>query len=148
MIYERIILLTAIIASIRFYKETKPKLLKVIVVGVILCYLLKFTGIQYFVTITFFTFGILSFIYTIMSGLNKKWLNLVIGLFTFMSFLFKLMEYTYWSIFRLLLILPILCYIFSFRKLKSNSNELGILTLLIAYDIIDFLNLIISMWKT
>ena len=71
-------------------KKIKPKFIVGILAGLIISLILSFIENELLKNISFISFGILSLIFVIYSGLKRKWLNLIIGLFAFVSFFSKL----------------------------------------------------------
>ena len=141
--YVRIIILIGIIIGIILFKKTKPNFLKGILIGFILSFAISFFENELIsATISRLSFGILIFVFSVYNGINKKWLNLIIGLFAFTSFFFKSMYYPYASELQLLMIIPLIIYIVILAKDKLENNQLSILTILAAYELTDFLKLI------
>ncbi len=126
--------------------KTKPVFLKVTLLILVSCSILSFYQDSDLInTISFLGFGILALVFSIYSGINKKWLNLIIGLFAFVSFFFKVMYYPYANELKLSMIIPIIIYIVLLIKNKLENNQLSILTILVAYELTEFLKLI-TLW--
>jgi hypothetical protein len=142
MTYVRIIILIGIIIGILLFKKTKPNFSKGLLIGFVLSLGISFFGTELSKTISFLSFGILTFIFSVYSGINKKWLNLIIGLFAFVSFFFKSMHFPYGSELELSMIIPIIVYLVILGKDKFKNKQLSILTILIVYELTDFLKLI------
>lgn len=130
------------LAGILLFRKTQPTFLRVILIGLIITFLLTFTTQKLLINISFFGFGILTLIFTVLSGLRKKWLNLIIGFFAFGSFVFSAMHFPYSNGLKLLMIVPIISYILSLRQRENYENALSISTLLIAYLFTEFLDVI------
>ncbi len=133
------------LAGILLFRKTQPTFLKVLLIGLIIILLLTFTTQKLLINISFFGFGILTLIFTILSGLKKKWLNLIIGFFAFASFVFSVMHFPYSNGLKLLMIVPIISYFLSFRQRENYKNALSISTILIAYILTEFLN-VTTIW--
>lgn len=131
-----------IIIGILLFKKTKPKLLVGILVGLIISFFLSFIENQLLANISFISFGILSLIFAVYSGIKRKWMNLIIGVFAFVSFFFKLMYYPYANELKLLMIIPVVCYSLTFIKKEEFKSELSILTIFVAYELSEFIKLI------
>jgi hypothetical protein len=145
MTYGRIIILIGVLIGILLFKKTKPNFLKGILIGLIFSYGLSFLDNELLVGISFLSFGFLSLIFTVYSVLKRKWLSLIVGLFVFISFIAHIMYLPYANELRLLMIVPILCYLMTFRKWESYKTELSILTIFVAYELSQFL-IIIGLW--
>ncbi len=141
MTYEKIIIGIGILIGIFLFKKTKPKFLVGILVGLIISFLLSFIENQLLTNISFISFGILSLLFFVYSGIKRKWLNLIIGIFAFVSFFSKLMHYPYANELKLLMIIPIVSYALTFRKREEYKNELSILTIFVAYELSEFIKL-------
>ncbi len=127
MPYEKIIILIASIVGILLLKKTKPDFLKGILLAFILSFGLSLFGNQGILKLSFVLFGVLSFIFSLYSGINKQWSNLTIGFFAFISFLFKFMHYPFLNELRLLMIIPIVIYITLLTKHKFKNKQLSII---------------------
>ncbi len=139
---EKIIVGIGILIGILLFKKTKPNLLIGILIGLVISFFLSFIENQLLTNISFINFGILSLVFSVYSGIRRKWLNLTIGIFVFVSFFSKLMHYPYANEFRLLMIIPIACYGLTFVKKENYKNELSILTIFVAYELSEFTKLI------
>ncbi len=143
MTYGRIIVLIGVLIGLLLIKKTKPNFLKGILIGLIVSYGMSFLDNALLVDISFLSFGVLSLIFTVYSGLKRKWLSLIIGLFLFVSFIAHILYLPYANELRLLMIVPILCYLMTFRKWESYKTELSILTIFVAYELSEFLRIIL-----
>lgn len=123
------------------FKKTKPNFSKGILIGLILSFVVSFFENQILTNISFLIFGILSLTFSIFSGINKKWLNLIIGLFAFISFIFKAMHYPYANELKLSMLIPVLCYVLAIRKWEYHKSEFSILTIFVAYELSELLKL-------
>ncbi|WP_452227660.1 MULTISPECIES: hypothetical protein [unclassified Lacinutrix] len=146
MTYEKIIIGAGALMGLFLLNKTKPVFLKVTLLILVSCSILSFYQDSDLInTISFLGFGILALVFSIYSGINKKWLNLIIGLFAFVSFFFKVMYYPYANELKLSMIIPIIIYIVLLIKNKLENNQLSILTILVAYELTEFLKLI-TLW--
>lgn len=146
MVYEKMIIGIGVLIALLLFNKTKPVFLKVFLFILVSSFILSFY-IDSVInnTISFFGLGILALIFSIFSGINKKWLNLIVGLFAFVSFFFKLMYYPYALEFQMSMIIPIIIYIVVLIKNKLNTNQISIMTVLVAYELTEFLKLI-KLW--
>jgi len=139
---DKLILSIGFIVGILLFKNTKPNLLKGILIGLIISFGISFFDNKALVNISYLSFGVFSLIFGIYSGINKKWLHLIIGLFVFISFLFKMMHFPFSNEVKLLMLIPIIAYIISLIKLKSYKNGLSISTIFVAYLLTEFIVLL------
>lgn len=145
MIYTKIIIGIGVAIGLLLYKKTNPIILKVILIGLALSY-----GSSFFMqfsigTTAYLSFGLIALVFAILSGVNKKWMSLIIGLFAFMSFLFYFNHYPYVNIMRLLMLIPIASYSLILRKWNQHINRLSVLTILAAYELTELI-LLIEQW--
>lgn len=145
MNYATIILSIGVILSVLLFQKTKPNILKGIFIGLILSIGLSFFRNEFLEITSFFAFGFLTFIFLIYSVINKKWLPMAIALFAFLSFLFKYFNLPYSYELKLSMLVPILCYISIFKNKEFYKMELSILTILIIYELSEFIELI-KLW--
>jgi len=141
MTYEKIIIGIGILIGISLLRKTNPIFLKSILIGLILSFGLSFFSEKLLINISFFSFGILTFLFTVYNGLKKRWLNLTIGFFAFISFLFSFLHYPFANELKLLMLIPILSYLAIFKSLDKHKSELSILTMLVSYELNEFLRL-------
>jgi len=141
MTYGKIIIGIGILIGIFLFKKTEPKLLVGVLVGLIISFVLSLIESEFLTNISFVSFGVFSLIFFVYSAIKRKWLNLIIGLFAFVSFFSKLMHYPYANELKLLMIIPIVSYALTFRKKEKYENELTILTIFIAYELTEFIKL-------
>lgn len=143
MNYYSIIILIGVLIGIFLFNKTKPNFLKGILIGLVVSYGLSFFENELLADISFISFGLLSLIFTFYSRI--KWLSSIVGLFAFASFLGKLMHLPYANEMKLLMLIPILCYIMILRKWKVYESELSILTIFVAYELSQFIS-IVRLW--
>ncbi|WP_394908007.1 hypothetical protein [uncultured Mesonia sp.] len=144
MTFEKIIIILGLLIGIFLFKKTKPDYLKAILIGLILVFVLTFFPQKLPTNISFYSFGLLTFIFTILSGLKKKWFNLIIGFFAFISFVSAALEFPYANELKLLMIIPIISYFWTLKKLIIYKNALSISTILVAYELTEFLKMTIK----
>lgn len=140
MTYEKIIFGIGILIGILFLNKTTPKLLVLILISWVISFVLLFIENQLLTNFSFVSFGIISFIFIIYSGIKRKGLNLIIGFFAFASFISKIMNYPYENELKLLMIFPIASYILILKEKENYKNELSILTIFVAYELSEFVN--------
>lgn len=145
MTYGRIIVLIGVLIGLLLIKKTKPNFIKGILIGLIFSFGISFFKTELSFIISIYSFKVLSLTFIIYSGIKRKWLSLIIGLFAFVSFFAKFMYWPYANELRLLMIVPILCYLMTFRKWESYKTELSILSIFVAYEFSEFL-IIILLW--
>jgi hypothetical protein len=143
MTYGRIIVLIGVLIGLLLIKKTKPNFLKGILIGLIVSFGISFFKTELSFIISIYSFKVLSLTFIIYSGIKRKWLSLIIGLFSFVSFFGGMMYWPYANELRLLMIVPILCYLMTFRKWESYKTELSILTIFVAYELSEFLSIIL-----
>src|SRR5690606_3310038 len=124
-----------ILIGIALFRRTKPNFSVGILVGLIISFLLSFFKNILLINISFYSFGILSLIFFVYSGIKRNWLNLIIGVFAFVLFFSKLMHFPYSNELKSLMIVPIATYALTFIKKEKYDNELSILTIFVAYEL-------------
>lgn len=139
MTQTKIIIGIGVLIGLLLIKNTKPLFLKVIFIGLAVSY-----GLGYFAefpvgTVSFLLFGVLALAFSIWCGINKKWTGLIIGIFTFISFLILIMAYPYSNELKITKVIPIISFLLIFRKLEVYKNEISILTILVSYELSEFL---------
>jgi len=141
MTYNDIIIGIGVLIGLLLIGRTRPNLLKGILLGLIIGFILTFANQQILITISNYSIIVLTLIFSIYSAINKKWSNFIIGTFALASFIFILNHYPYSNVLKLLMIIPILTYLMTFKKPKKYKNEISILTILVAYELTEFLQL-------
>ncbi|PHR90804.1 MAG: hypothetical protein COA80_15360 [Leeuwenhoekiella sp.] len=140
---QDIIIWIGIILGVVLFKWTKPVILKVILVGLILTFVLPFLSTNILIiNVTSIAFGILSLTYSIHCAINKNWTNLIIGIFAFATFFWALLNWQYYGELQLLMIIPFGIYILTVIKWKKNINQLSLLSIFGMYELSVFLRLI------
>jgi hypothetical protein len=142
---EIIIYGIGILIGLFLFGITKPKFVKGILIGLIICFVLTFFKNQLLSTICYVGFGILSLIYSVYSGINKNWRNLIIGFFAFTSFLFGMLHWNYGGELQMSMIIPIVIYLTILVKWRKYKSQLSVLTIFVAYEVSVFLT-IIKQW--
>ena len=145
MTQTKIIIGIGVLIGLLLFKKTKSTFLKVILTGLSICY-----GLGYFIefpigTFAFITFGIFALAFSIWCGINKKWNGLIIGLFTFLSFIWTIFGYQFGNLIQFLMLIPLLSYIWTLTRWRKYEKELSILTILASYELSEFL-IIIGTW--
>jgi len=128
-----------IVAGLLMFNRTKPILLKIVLVALALSMALAFFEDYININIPYFGFGFLTLGFTVWCGIEGKWTSLVIGLFAFLSFLWSYLNWSLIGELRFLMIAPIIIYIWTLIKKRESENALSILTLLVFFELSDFL---------
>lgn len=76
---QKIIFGIGVIIGLLLFKKTKPILIKLILIGLAVCYVLGLFNHQITSTIGYVGFGLLSLTFGIYNANKKKWLNMIIG---------------------------------------------------------------------
>ena len=140
---QDIIIWIGIILGVVLFKWTKPVILKVILVGLILTFVLPFLSSNILIiNVTSIAFGILSLTYSIYCALDKNWTNLIIGIFAFTTFFWALLSWPYYGELQLSMLIPFGIYILIVIKWKKNINQLSILSIFGMYELSVFLRLV------
>jgi len=137
-----IIIGLGIIIGAFLFNKTKPIHFRVILIGLIISYGLTFPTQFVLIYLSYWIFGISTFAFSIYNGLNKKWLNFVVGLFAFISIIWEIMNWSFYGELQLLMIIPIVCYLLMCKNWKVNVNQLSILSILGFYELTQFIELI------
>ncbi|HZH70132.1 MAG TPA: hypothetical protein VFD80_06760 [Flavobacteriaceae bacterium] len=143
MTYGRIIVLIGVLIGLLLIKNTKPKFLKGLLIGLIVSFGISFFKTELSFIISIYSFKVLCLTFIVYSGIKRKWLSLLIGFFALVSFFAKLMYWPYANELRLVMIVPILCYLMTLRKWESYKTELSILTIFVAYELSEFLAIVL-----
>jgi len=125
-IYKTIILIV-VLAGLFFYKKTKPKGLKflLILLSLSIVYMILFHNKN--LSIPYLIFGSSAILFTVYCALKNKWLSFVIGLFGFVSFIQNVLHWKYGNEISLLMIIPIISFILILINRKKHINEFSIL---------------------
>ena len=145
MTYQKIIIGIGILAGLFLLSKTKPTLLKAILIGLVISFGLTFFTEPLLINLSFFSFGVLTLIFSIHQGVKGKWTNFTIGLFAFLSFLWSLMHWPFIGELRFLMIIPIAIYVWTLIKKRETENGLSILTILSCYELSEFL-ILMEQW--
>ena len=135
---ERIIFGLGVLIGLTLLKQTKPFFLKVTLLGVAACAASSFFDEYVDINIPFFSFGFLSFVFTVWCGMQSKWTSMVIGLFAFSSFVWSFLNYPYWGVLQFLMIIPLGIYIWMLSKKEVFKKEFGVLTGFIGFELSEF----------
>ena len=133
-----LIMLVGILIGAMLFRQTQPKILQVILIGLILSLTLPFLNVPILSTISFYLFGILNFIFILFSLKNNKKLSIIIAFLVFLSFLINMMHFPYVNEIRILMLIPILCFILVLKKSKLYKPELSILVIFFAFALREF----------
>ena len=142
---QKIIFGIGILIGLLFFKKTKPIILKQILIGLLVCYLLGLLNNQFTNTIGYVGLGILSLIFGIYSIFKKLWLNTLIGFFTSITIIHGIMNWPFYREMQLIMIIPIICYLILCVNWKKYLNSFSISTILSFYMATLFINLL-SKW--
>ena len=145
MIQTKILIGIGVLIGLLLFKQTKPLFLKAVLIGLSVSY-----GLGYFAefpmgTVSFILFGVFALVFSVWCGLYKKWIGMIIGIFTVLSYIFKLIGFPYAYELKLAMLIPIISYALIFRNLKAYRTELSILTILVSYEISELIQ-IIQLW--
>lgn len=141
MNHWNIILGIGTILGIYFFKKIKPPFLKVIFIGLCISFALPYFEKQEITNIGYFGFGIFSLLYLIHCFIKKNILNIIISLFAFFSFFSMYMSFPFANERKLMMIIPIITYFITLRKILQYENEISILTILTSYELAELMNL-------
>ena len=141
MNYEKIIIGIGVLIGILLFKNTKPKLLVGILVGLIISFCLSFIENELLSNVSFISFGALSLIFFVYNSIKRKWLNSIVGIFAFFSFISKFMHSPFANELKLSMIIPIVSYALTFRKKDKYENELSISTIFVAYELAELIKM-------
>jgi hypothetical protein len=139
MKFERIIFGIGVLIGLLLIRQTKPMLLKIILIGLALSVGLSFLSENININISFFSFGALTLIFTIWSILKSKWTGMIIGLFAFLSFTWSYMNFSHWGILQFLMLIPLGFYTWTLFNKKDFKNELGVFTALASFELTEFI---------
>jgi hypothetical protein len=145
MTQQKIIIGIGILAGLSLFLKTKPTLLKGILIGLAISFGLTFFKNQFLTDLSFFSFGILTLGFSVHQAINRKWTNFVIGLFSFLFFIWGLFQYPFTGELRFLAVLPVGLYVWTLVKKWKTENSLSILTVLAFYELSEFL-ILIGQW--
>ncbi len=138
MNFEQIIFLVGALIGLLFFRQTKPVILKIILIGLILSVGLSFFKEYIDINISFFSFGLLTLGFTIWCAIEGKWTSMLIGLFAFTSFIWSFMNLQHWGELQFLMIIPLSLYLLTWFKKKEFKNEISVLTALAGFELSEF----------
>ncbi|OAB78400.1 hypothetical protein ULVI_10550 [Cochleicola gelatinilyticus] len=145
MTHTKIIIGIGVLIGLLLFNKTKPNFLKLILVGLSICFTLGYFMEFPIGTVAFMSFGILALVFSIWCVMNKNIISFLIGIFTFLSFVWTLFDYQFWNLLQFLMIIPLFCYIWTLIKYPNYKKELSVLTILASYELSEFL-IIIGTW--
>lgn len=148
MNFEQVILVLSIAIAITKFSQTSPIFLKFILIGLTLCYTLPIIPGQIFTDIAFLSFGPLVLLFITYSAYQKRLISVVIAVFALIEYLFEFMHYQFHNEIRLLMITPIFLFIMLLLKRKLFHGDFSVLLLLVAYELIKFLQVLIELNTT
>ena len=142
MLNYNTILLLGVILSLLFFGQTKPVKYKYLLIGLIVSILMGFSNQTYLVDSFYFIFGILTLIYSIFSFIDKKQINLVIGIFVFFSVFIDFFLYSFSDVFQYLILIPVLLsFYYIIKNRNKHSTTISIVILLACYGISELMEL-------
>ena len=141
MNYWKIIIGLGIILGIYFFKKISPKYLKFIFIGLSISFALPYFEKQEITNVGYFGFGIFSLLYLIHCLIKKSTLNIIISLFAFFSFFSMYMGFPFANERKLMMIIPIITYFITLKKIRQYENEISILTILTSYELAELMNI-------
>ena len=141
MNHWNIILGIGTILGLYFFRKIKPTYLKVIFIGLCLSFALPYFEKQEITNIGYFGFGFFSLLYLIHCIIKKRILNIIISLFAFFSFFSMYMGFPFANERKLMMIIPIITYFITFKKIRQYENEISILTILTSYELAELMNI-------
>ncbi len=136
-------MLIAVLIGLLFYKKTKPRLLKILLLSLCFSIVLSFFNNPY-LTISYFTFGATILIFSIYCLVKQKWLSFIIGGFYFTSFMMQVLHWKYGNEMKLLMIIPIISFFIILKNRKKHINEFSILLIIFADQLPRFLSFFIQ----
>lgn len=142
MTYINLILGIGILIGLIMFKRTKPILLKILIIGYVICYIMPMFNSQTALNIGYFGFLFLTLIFLIWSLFKWYWIGVLVSFSTLIVMIWRVLHWEFlWEI-RFLLIIPILWYAYLLLRKKTEKNEFSVLTILTAYNMTEFLTLI------
>lgn len=142
MTYHNLIFGIGILIGLLMFKRTKPVLLKILIIGFAVCYIMPMFRSQITINIGFFGFGFLTMIFIVWSLLKSYWIGVLTSFFALTVLMWRILHWEFlWEI-RFLLIIPILWYVYLLIKKKTEKNEFSVLTIITAFNLTEFLTLI------
>ena len=129
------------ILGIFFFRKIKPKYLKVIFIGLCISFTLPYFEKQQITNIGYFGFGLFSLLYLIHCFIKKNIPNIIISIFAFISFISMYMGFPFANERKLMMIIPIITYFITLKKIRQYQNEISILTILTSYELAELINI-------
>ncbi len=139
MNFEKILFGIGALIGLLLFRQTKPIILKIILIGLALSVGLSFFTEYININIPFFSFGLLTLGFTIWCGIQGKWTSMIIGLFAFLSFTWSFMNFQHWGLLQFLMIIPLGLFIWTLYKRKEFKDEISVLTAIAAFELSEFI---------
>lgn len=141
MNHWNIILGIGTILGLYFFRKIKPTYLKVIFIGFSISFALPYFEKQEITNIGYFGFGLFSILYLIHCLIKKNIPNIIISIFAFFSFVSMYMGFPFANERKLMMIIPIITYFITLKKIRQYENEISILTILTSYELAELMNI-------
>lgn len=141
MNHWKIILGLGSIFGIYFFRKIKPTYMKAIFIGLCISFYLPYFEKQQITNIGYFGFGFFSLLYLIHCIVKKSIPNIIISIFAFFSFISMYMSFPFANERKLLMIIPIIAYFITLKKIRQYENEISILTILTSYELAELINI-------
>ena len=142
---QEIVLGIGVLIGLLFHKKTSPILLKLILLGLSVCYVFGLFNYPLTSTIGFIGFGVSSLVFGIYCAVKNLWISAIIGFFTVATIVHGIMRWPFYGEMQFIMIVPIICYIMICLNWRKHLNEFSILTILTFYMTTLFVDLI-SKW--
>lgn len=141
MLQTKIIVGIGVAVGILFYKNTSPLFLKILFVGLALSYAAAHFVVYPLGTLSYLLFGGLALLFSLWSLIYRKWLSLILGSFTSLSFLSMALSFPYAIELEFAMIIPVIFYLIALFDFKKYKRQLSILTVLVAYCLSEFVSI-------
>jgi len=116
--------------------------LKVILLSLSTCIILGYFTEIPFKSAVFITFGATALVFSIWAAMKRKWIIVIIGIFTVLSVLWILLQYPNYNFLQFLMIIPLLCYLWTLVKWQQYKYVISVLTVLAFYELSELFRLI------
>lgn len=141
LLQTKIIVGIGVAVEILFYKNTSPLFLKILFVGLALSYAAGHFEVYPIGTLSYLLFGGLSFLFSLWSLIYTKWLSLILGCFSSLSFLSMALSFPYAVELELAMIIPVTFYLIALFDFKKHKRQLSILIVLAFYCLSEFVSI-------
>ena len=138
----KIIIGLGVITGLLLFFKTKTTFLKVVLGCLSIALLLGYFTELPIKGVVFIGFGITVLIFLIWAALKRKWVEGLIGVFALLSFLWIMLDFPQYNLLQFLMIIPLVCYIWTLIKWKKYSSVISVLTVLAAYEISELVRLL------